>query len=241
MKQLGMIIGLLAGMSGAAIAQSGPSLEIWSGSQSTSVALPSQGNGTWGFTQSPSDPLTFSLNGSSISLSWVTLESDPTVSYGLGVTNNSSSTMPYTFTFVTPTVLAPGQYAVSASVSGSLTDGGSDGVTVSPPASGAIQQSFIGTAAGNDAGVDLLTSTITAPDEASSDPIPKATASSTYTLGSTASQISVTTAFNLSAGDSATFSGRFDVNAVPEPSSIGLGLICTVIFGFLAIRRRRNA
>jgi hypothetical protein len=50
MKQLGMIIGLLAGMSGAAIAQSGPSLEIWSGSQSTSIALPSEGNGTWGFT-----------------------------------------------------------------------------------------------------------------------------------------------------------------------------------------------
>jgi len=170
------------------------------------------------------------------------INTDPTVSYGVGVTNTSSSFTPYTFTFTTPVAIAAGAFNYSASVAGSITDGGNDGATILTPAGGgAIQTAFIASSTQSSTVVGLLNSTITAPDSAFSDPIPTASASGTGNVAFNATEIGITTAFQLSAGDSATFSGRLDVEAAPEPNSFALGGLCALLFGALALRSRSKA
>jgi hypothetical protein len=51
--------------------------------------------------------------------------------------------------------------------------------------------------------------------------------------------MSVTTDFDLSPGDSASFSGSFVVQTVPEPASLVLGLTAMGAFALLIFRSRR--
>ena len=220
-----------------AFADPAPMLQVQSGTDIVDITLSSEGNGVWGI----NSPASYSLgNGASFTLDTVTLNSDPNVFYGIGVTNTATGDTPYTFTFVTPTNLSAGQYSVSSSLAGSLTNGGSSGVTLEPTTVGSstvpVQQSFIGV---NDAGVDLLTTSITNTPSPLSQPFGSFTANSTYNLTSSVTQISVTTSFDLSGDAAASLSGQFDVEAVPEPSSFALGVLCAG--AFLMIVRRRVA
>jgi hypothetical protein len=231
-----VIISCLVALNLPALADTAPELVVQSGSSSLDIVLSYESNGLWGI----SAPATYTLGKSSFTLDAVTLDIDPSVHYAIGVTNDDSATgfTPYTFTFTTPTVLTPGQYAVSASLAGSLTDGANDGMTLKATASGPVQQGFIGT---SDAGVDLLPTQVSFATSPYSQPFGPFTASSTYTLAATASPISVTTSFDLSGNDSASLSGRFDVNAVPEPPSVVLGLFCIGAFFLFGSRLRRTA
>jgi hypothetical protein len=235
MKKLIVVAGLALVLNGRAYPDTLPTLEIQSGGSSIDVALSSEGNGIWGI----SGPEVLSVGGSSVNLTNVTLDVDPSVHYAVSANNDvnaadGTSTF-WTFTFTTPVSLDPGVYSVSASAAGSLTDGGSNGVTLSPANSVPIQQSFI---SGNDAGVDLLTSPVTSSAAALSAPFSATPLSSTYTLTSSATQISVTTSFDLSDNDDATVSGRFDVAAVPEPTSFLLALIAAGAFVLVTVRVR---
>jgi len=218
-----------------------PSLTIQSGIAIINVALASQGNGIWGINSPISETLS---NGTSFTLTQVTLDVDPTVHYAIGVTNADGATgyTPYTFTFTTPTTLAGGLYNVSSSLAGSLTAGGSTDVTLQPTATGTgyVQQAFIGS---NDAGVDLLNTSVTPAWSPLSQPFGPYSASGTYNLATPVTQISVTTAFGLSNSDSASLSGRFDVNlvnSVPEPCGLPLAFVAAGAFVFLVARARRS-
>ena len=170
------------------------------------------------------------------------IDTDPKVQYGVGVTNDDSATgfTPHTFTYTTNTALAAGLYSVSASLSGSLTDGGSNGTTLEPSSAFPyVQQSLIGA---NDAGVDLLNTPITTPwAGGTSQGFTVPGASGTYTLAAPVTQISIQTNFQLSDNDTATLSGRFDVNAVPEPASLPLALIAMGTLAILVVRARRSS
>ena len=142
MKQIFITAALALVVAYPAFSQVSPSLEIQSNASSVDVPLISQGNGIWGI----SGPESFSLGGSSLTLTSVMLDADPSVHYAVSANNDvgaaDSSFTPYTFTFTMPVSLASGTYSVSASAAGSLTDGGSDGVTLKPTASGPVQQAF---------------------------------------------------------------------------------------------------
>ncbi len=207
-------------------------LQVQSGTAMVDIPLSSEGNGIWGITS----PASYNLgNGASFTLNSVTLNSDPNVFYGIGVTNTATGYTPYSFTFVTPTSLSAGLYSVSSSLAGSLTNGGSSGVTLEPTTV-PVQQSFMGA---SDADVDLLMTSITNTSSPLSQPFGSFTANSTYDLTSSVTQISVTTSFDLSGDAAASLSGQFDVEAVPEPSSFALGLLCAG--AFLIVARRRAA
>jgi hypothetical protein len=240
MKRCAAILCLVLATGSAALAGETPSLEVQSGSATLDIQLISEGGNIWTLDPNASSSFTLS-NGASFTLNQVLLDIDPSVHYAIGVTNTDGSPAftPYTFTFLTPTTLTPGLYTVSSSLGGSLTDGGSNGVTLQPGPSGFVQQSFIGSA---NAGVDLLNTTVSQSATPSTQIFGQYTAGPTiYSLGTTASQISVTTAFNLSDNDSASLSGRFDVvAAVPEPSSYALALLAGGLFAALMFRARRN-
>ncbi len=201
-------------------------------------------------------PETFTVNGQTETINLTTLvyDSDPSVRFAFGVNNNDGSTgyTPYSFTFSTPVTLAAGQYSVSSSIAGSLTkgiDGNTDPVTIELPTTGGdVLQAFIGASTDvggmQPAGVNLISSNVSVdPSQGNSQPLNTtgyASPTLDFNLNNPASLIGVTMAFQLSNSDSASFTGRFDVNSVPEPGSIGLGALCVVLFAFLlALRRRR--
>ena len=242
MKKLGTIILLAVATCLPVFAQS-PVLEIQSGSDTYWVS---------NFVLDPNDPSgqTYQLshnmvetlpNGQKFTLlaADTFIDTDPKVQYGVGVTNGDTATgfTPYTFTFTTSAALTAGLYNVHASLSGSLTDGGSNGSTLEPSAVFPfVQQSLIG---GADAGVDLLNTAVNEPTGSNGFTIPDA--AGTYNLVSPVTQISIQTNFQLSDNDTATLSGRFDVNAAPEPASIGLGVLAIGAFALLTVLRKQSA
>jgi hypothetical protein len=235
MKKLVLICGLSLLLGAPLVAQSAPELEFSAGGDTAWVSLTPNGSGSW--TVSPETQVTLN-NGISFTLNTVTVNSDPNVFYSFNVTNNTGSPMTYTASIpAVPASLAPGAYTVSSSLGITLTNA-SEGntVSISPAASAtSIQQGLIGA---NDAGVDIGTTFAnsvfgtTSTTSFSGGP-------SVYNLGAPASDISVTESFELSAGASVGVSGFFDVQAVPEPSSVALGGIALGAFALLIFRARR--
>ena len=87
--------------------------------------------------------------------------------------------------------------------------------------------------------MDLLRTSVIGTSSPLSQPFGPYTANNFYYLSSPVTQISVTTSFDLSGDAAASLSGQFDVEAVPEPSSFALGLLCAG--AFLMLVRRRAA
>jgi hypothetical protein len=217
-------------------AQTAPTAEFSAAGDSASLPLTLESDGTWGVSSGTQVALG---NGVTFTLNSIVVNADPYVYYSYNVTNTSSSTMEYTASIPATTVsLAPGQYAVSSSLGISLTDAmPSSGVTIQPVSSpGAIQQAFVGA---NDAGVDLGTATITNGSFGSTSTT-NYTGAAIYNLAAPATTISLSTSFDLSAGASVGLSGFFNVQAVPEPSSVGFGLVAAGAFVFLMMRARRS-
>jgi hypothetical protein len=151
------------------------------------------------------------------------------VNFAYGVTNSGSTVEEFTNTFPTPALtinLPPGTYDVSATFGITLTAAPGDTAVFSLPTDAtSYMKSFIN---GQDAGVDIGTEVFSF-----------APVSSQYVLTSTGTTMSVTTDFDLSPGDSASFSGSFVVQTVPEPASLVLGLTAMGAFALLIFRSRR--
>ncbi len=228
--------------------------QVQAGSATDTVALTSEPDGIWTYDSSS----TITLGKTEIyaapitgdaGQSGVVINADPSINYGFGVTNTGSTTVTYSFTFPMPAMalavnLPAGQYNVSASFGNTLTPAPGDTAQFSlAPGSTTYQQSFIN---GLDAGVDIVVPPGENPETFAASPgaftgvDSFAPSTGTYTLTTTGTTMSVTTTFDLSPGDSASFSGSFIVTAAPEPSSAALSLVAAFGLAVLAIRARRR-
>lgn len=137
------------------------------------------------------------------------LDPDPSISYGVAVVDFGAPTT-FLFTFTTPIVPTGSPNVVSASLTGSLTDGGRDGVTITPVGP-KIQTSAVGsplTAMGVDVSLGEVAGPLAGP-------------AGTWNL------LQVSAGFTLSGGnDGATLNGFASINEgqvpVPEPASLAL-------------------
>jgi hypothetical protein len=237
MKKSLIFLGLGLACCAPLFAQSAPTLEFSAGGDSASVQLTPESNGTWGI--APGTQVALS-NGATLTLNSLVVDADPYVFYSYSLTNTSSSIDYDTITIPNvPATLNPGAYTVSSSLGISLTDENpSGGVSVSPPSSpGAIQKGLIGA---YDAGVDLGTVQLNNNTFGSTVTTNYSGGPSVYTLPETEPYVGILAAFDLSPGASVGITGFFNVQAVPEPSSVGLGLMAVGAFAFLLVRSRRS-
>lgn len=168
--------------------------------------------------------------------SWnLNVDPDPTVSNIFAVTNNTGATQSFVVSVLLPTSISFGPPSlIRGSIQGGATDNNNDGVTLSNTGASSIYDGLIDgnsvrtlfdspTSVTGFASVSLGTANF-------GYPIPESIAVATNTT------IGLTLRFNLSAGDSASFTSVFEVLPVPEPGTallLGLGLAS------LAAGRRR--
>lgn len=156
---------------------------------------------------------------------------DPTVTVTTVYTNPTAATQSYAFATLTPTSPLGAPTQISGTLSISVIDLGNDGASLStvgasPLYAGQIDGVTVATLL--DAPYSLVASA-------------GGSASNTASFGPQASAVAVNSnigillTFSLSAGDTATFVGRFDV--VPEP---GTALTGALLMGGLLTRRRRR-
>jgi len=190
-------------------------------------------NGGKDFVFKSSDGLeTFTVN--------ATGKADPFLSYTFSAVNASGGTLPFTFTFATPvTPTLPAGTLVTSSLSGSLTAGDTDGVTVSPNLfSGGISEGSIN-------GVSLSSLAVgsmqASPSGVSPYP-PSGTFNKSAASADPITSLDVTVSFNLTGGgDGISGSGLLTTNAVPgavpEPASMALMVVGALGLGF-GMRRK---
>ncbi len=166
---------------------------------------------------------------------------NPSINFGYGITNTTSSVETYTFGFPMPTGalainLPAGTYDISASFGLTLTPAPGDTETFSLP-NGA--SNFLTTYInGQNTGLGIGTVTETASN--GTEVFSFAPVSEQYVLTTTGLSMETLTTFNLSPGDSASFSGSFEITqVVPEPGSLALGVLAVGAFAGLVIRRRQ--
>jgi len=241
MTKSALFMALVLSCSAPLLAQTAPMLEFSVGGNTASLQLTAE-NGDW----SLAAPET--VNGSEITNATIQFDSDPSITYGYGVYNGTGSTQTYSIVF--PQVsgnssplavnLPPGLYSVKASLAVTVTDDGNlDGATFSQVNSSTpYQQDLLNS---TDV-INIGTGTLNIPSgTVDSETFPFTSVSNpAYSLGSTATTMSILTSFDLSAGVSASFSGSFTITAVPEPSSFGFALIAAGAFGLLVVCARRS-
>ena len=185
------------------------------------------------------DDVTYSPLGATLRAYNITLESDPFISASVDVVNNTALTQTYTLIFTMPISppITPGS-RIGGSTQGGLTDANNDGV-------GTLSTVGPGTALyyGQIDGADVLP---LFPDPNSlSVPFAGGSASESTSAGlpgptiagpSALTSIGIKHQFSLTAGDRATFTSFFIVQAVPEPGSLSLLAVGGLIMAF---RRRR--
>jgi len=255
MKSIGAFVGLVVLACTAIVRGEDLDFQVQAGADTETFTLTAGPNDTWSYTTTGTLDLgtsgsKFFTTQNPLGQSGLVIDADPSINYGFGVTNNGTATQTYTFTFPMPALalavnLPPGTYTVSASFGDTLTAAPGDTAHFSL-SSGmtTYQQSFIN---GTNAGVDIVVpgadspETVTAPPGTTNTGVYGFTTStSTLTLVSTGTTMSITTTFDLSPGDSASFSGSFVVTATPEPSSVALGLMAALGFASLAARARQR-
>jgi len=159
---------------------------------------------------------------------------DPFVLNNILITNTTTSTQPFTVTVNLPTTFAAPNN-ISGTITTSVIDGNaSGGATIATVPGQALYKGLIDLASVHTLQNDpfsLSTSTSTA---------------SSANFGPTLNAIPVTSSigielrFTLTAGDTASILSRFDVTAVPEPSSAACLLTMLVLTGGTCSRRRRR-
>lgn len=177
------------------------------------------------------------LAGSNWTMSWdCVVNEDPFVDATINVTNNSATTQ--TFFIFMPLLISPSQVpatSMAGSVSAVLSDqdGSLDGATLSATTLEPVFQGYID-------GNPVINARMWDPGYALNAPQDEANGDNNSFNNQpgppAVSQIGVQLKFTLSAGDSASVTGTFDVVAVPGPA----GLSLFAAFGALAGRRRRR-
>ena len=182
---------------------------------------------------------TYSPIGATIHTYNITLDSDPFISASVDVVNNTLLTQTYTLIFtlpISPAITSGSR--IGGSTQGGLTDANFDGI-------GTLSTVGPGTALyyGQIDGADVLP---LFPDPNSlSVPFAGGSASESTSAGlpgptipgpNALTSIGIKHEFTLTAGDRATFTSFFVVNAVPEPGSLSLLAVGGLIMAF---RRRR--
>jgi hypothetical protein len=227
--------------------------QVQVGTDAPSTVWLNQGTGgTWDYssgTLTLDNSVITTANIAGTQQSGLIIDPDPSINFGFGVSNTGTTTQQYTFTFPMPAAalavnLPPGLYNVSATFGDTLTASPGDTAVFSlPSGTTSYEQSFINS---QDAGVDINSSANNPEVVVGGTDGNTQTFSFTKSLGqellsSTGTTMSVTTTFDLTPGDSASFSGSFTVmtvSATPEPSSVALGLVAVLGFAVLAIRAR---
>jgi hypothetical protein len=254
MKSLGLLAGLVLLACTAFVRGQDLDFQVQAGAMTQTLTLASGPGDTWTYSSTGTTTLgsskIYTAAIGNTGESGLVIDADPSINYGFGVTNNGTTTQTYTFTFPMPSLalavnLPAGTYTVSASFGDTLTAAPGDTAQFSlDGGTTTYQQSFIDS---SDAGVDIVVpvgenpETVTAPSGGTNTGVFSFTNSTgTFTLASTGTTMSVTTTFDLSPGDSASFSGSFVVQSTPEPASVGLGLLALGAFAGLVIRARRS-
>ena len=159
--------------------------------------------------------------------SWnLSIDPDPTITNVISVTNNTLSPQSFIISVLLPTSPAFGPPSlIRGSIQGGATDNNFNGVTLSNVGSSSIYDALIDgstvrtlfdnpTSASGVGSVSLGSLSFGIPVQE-------------VVAVATTSNISLTLRFNLTAGDSASFTSVFDVQPVPEPGTallLGLGL-----------------
>jgi MYXO-CTERM domain-containing protein len=163
---------------------------------------------------------------------------DPTLGFAFAVSNFTGAPLDFSLLFSMPIV--PGSYTHAfASLAATVTDGGSDGVTVTPIPPATSMMISTASPGGVNLGVDIGPACVGAAGTSTS--CPASSLDNFAVTGGPYSSMSALVAFRLSGGgDLASFTGRldFDNGAVPEPSTFALAT--AALAGLALIQRRRR-
>lgn len=192
-------------------------------------------NRTYGFAGS-TGALTDSLDG--LAVSWnLLVNSDPFIVGNISVMNTGTTTREFFLNVVLPKGSVSSHHYVGGSVTGTVTDLNGNGAILSSIGDSGLFTAFtdFGTANRATAGSLLSSTTITAGAFLSSslgpagfgDPIPS------QLHGAVAENIAMQFRFSLTAGDSASFTSIFVVEAIPAPGALAL-------MGLAGLRNRRR-
>lgn len=192
-------------------------------------------NRTYGFAGSTA-PLTDSPVG--LAVSWnLLVNSDPFIVGNISVTNTGTTTREFFLHLILPKGTPASHSRVGGSVTGTVTDRNGNGAVLSSIGDSGLFTAItdFGASTRATAGSLLSSTTITAGSFQSSslgpasfgDPIPS------QLHGLVAENIAMQFRFSLTAGDSASFTSIFVVEAVPAPGAVAL-------MGLAGLRRRRR-